>query len=227
MFKNGAGPETARFSGEELGGSMDIRDIGFVLNAYEEWVKRWHQDAAIKPDEKDALLRLILQLHESNFLLWHQEDIARRIDVGADTIAEVKRNVDKLNQRRNDSIESIDEWLCSNRYSHLLTRDLPLRTETLGSVFDKLSILTLKIYHMREQTERTDVEASHISACKQKLETLLQQREDLRKSLVDMVTDLDNGRIRIKVYRQFKMYNDPSLNPQMYGSKNAPSGDKR
>jgi cell division protein FtsB len=205
---------------------MDIRDIDFVLNAYEEWIKRWHQDAAIKPDEKDALLRLILQLHECNFLLWHQEDIARRVDVGADTIAEVKRNIDKFNQRRNDSIESIDEWLCSNRYSHLIATDLPLRTETLGSVFDKLSILTLKIYHMREQTERADVESSHISACRQKLETLLQQREDLRKSLTDMVTDLDNGRIRIKVYRQLKMYNDPSLNPQVYGSKNAPSKDK-
>ncbi len=204
---------------------MDITDISSLLNSYREWILQWHADDTIKSGESDVLFQLVLELHECNFLLWHQEDIARRKDIGAAEIARVKRNVDKLNQRRNDSIERIDEWLCNNKYAHLLAQDLPLRTETLGSVFDRLSILTLKIFHMEEQTGRIDVDQSHITACRQKLDILLQQRADLQKALLEMVTDLDNGKIRLKVYRQFKMYNDPTLNPEVYGSGTVPSRD--
>lgn len=187
-----------------------------IFNSYQDWIIKWDEEISHHPAEKDGFLRLVLELHKYNYLIWHEEDIARREYVNSENIASVKRNIDKFNQRRNDAIEKVDEWLMINYFSHLADRDLPMRTETPGSVFDRLSILALKVFHMKEQTERTDVEPSHVVACNKKLMTLVQQRQDLQDSLSEMLADLKSGSIRMKIYRQFKMYNDPSLNPQLY-----------
>jgi hypothetical protein len=194
---------------------MDTAILDHVFASLDAWIERWDNDKTLLPPDEVVLLQEVLELHRYNYILWHYEDIARRKDVDAETIADVKRDIDKANQKRNDTIERIDEWLFTTHYNSL-SEQLPLRTETPGSVFDRLSILALKVSHMREQTKRTGVEQSHIDACRQKLVVLLQQQRGLQQSLIEMFTDLDNGKIRMKVYRQFKMYNDPSLNPQVY-----------
>ncbi len=198
---------------------MDFALIYHLFNSYQIWAKIWHDDEALQPQDNSMFMQVALELHKYNYLLWHQEDIARRVDIDPATIAKVKHAIDKLNQERSDAIERIDEWLLSNHYGHLVDYELPIRTETPGSVFDRLSILALKIFHMQEQTERNDVNQSHIDACQQKLKILLQQQRDLQESLISMTADLNNGKIRMKIYRQFKMYNDPDLNPQLYKNK--------
>ncbi len=160
---------------------------------------------------------LVYQLHHLNFLLWNNEDEARRSDIDDATQVNVKRESHRLNQARNDTIEKVDEWLLDNAYGHLTEMELPMRTETPGSVFDRLSILSFKIYHMAKQAHRLNVSDAHREVCNQKLAVLLTQQADLEKSLLDMFDDLNNGRIKMKIYRQFKMYNDPTLNPKLCG----------
>lgn len=185
----------------------------------------WHESEPDPPEipslcTLEALPALALREHYFNFLLWHVEDEARRKDVGDSVIADCKRRVDKLNQQRNDSMEAVDRCLCE-----LLRPLLPANaekrqnTETAGMAMDRLSILALKIYHMEEQTGRTDVDGEHIRSCGEKLAILLRQREGLARALLELVTDYAQGRKVPVLYSQFKMYNDPSLNPQLYGNK--------
>jgi Protein of unknown function (DUF4254) len=199
--------------------SFLLEKAGAVLDLFPTWIERWDVDDTQHAGGDEALTRLVLELHRYNYLLWHQEDIARRDDIDIEAIVNVKRNIDRLNQKRNDAIERVDEWLLDNHYGQLSNRQLPFRTETPGSVFDRLSILSLKVFHMREQTLRSGVTESHIDRCRRRLDMLLRQQQDLRQSLIEMLTDLNAGKIRMKVYRQFKMYNDPDLNPQLYGSR--------
>lgn len=198
---------------------MNVLDVPAWVAELESWTVRWHEDEAYAPPAAGDFTRLLAALHRHNFLLWHEEDIARRTDVAAEEIARVKRAVDRLNQQRNDAIETIDEWLLATRYGHLVEQDLPLRTEMPGQATDRLSILTLKVFHMREQTLRTDAPVEHLQACGRKLAVLVAQREDLARALAAMLGELERGAIRMKIYRQFKMYNDPALNPQLYGKK--------
>ena len=198
---------------------MNVLEVTRWSSDLEAWTARWHEDESFAPPAADEFSRLLVGLHRSNFLLWHEEDVARRTDVDPAEIARVKRAVDRLNQQRNDSIELIDEWLLVTRYAHLADRDLPLRTETPGQATDRLSVLALKVFHMREQTLRADVSAEHVQACTRKLVTLVAQRTDLSRALADMLAELERGAIRMKIYRQFKMYNDPSLNPQLYAGR--------
>lgn len=195
---------------------MILQNLPTIFNSYPDWIIKWDEEIGYHPAENDEFLQLVLELHKYNYLIWHEEDIARREYVNSENIASVKRNIDKYNQRRNDAIEKVDEWLMINHFGYLADMDLPMRTETPGSVFDRLSILALKVFHMKEQTERADVEPSHVAACNHKLLILIQQRQDLQHSLSGMLADLKSERIRMKIYRQFKMYNDPSLNPQLY-----------
>jgi hypothetical protein len=164
----------------------------------------------------DPLLTLVERLHRFNYELWNQEDIARRTDVPDRTIREVKRAIDRLNQQRNDAIEALDEWLLATFYEQFVNSASVMRTETPGSALDRLSILSLKILRMRQQTERTGTTREHVAGCSAKLDVLLEQRDDLRAALRLMVSELNSGIVRMRVYRQFKMYNDPALNPQLY-----------
>lgn len=170
------------------------------------------------PVENMPIKSLVYQLHRLNFLLWNNEDEARRSDIEDATQVNVKRESHRLNQARNDAIEKVDEWLLDNAYGHLTELELPMRTETPGSVFDRLSILSLKIYHMAEQAQRLDVSDAHRKVCQQKIAVLHTQQKDLEKALLEMFDDLNKGKIKMKIYRQFKMYNDPTLNPKLYGN---------
>ena len=161
----------------------------------------------------------ICQQHQYNFLLWHEEDIARSPDVSDARIAMVKRAIDGYNQQRNDWIERIDEALLEMlvEAGAKPADDARLNTETPGSAIDRLSIMSLRIYHLEEQLQRTDVDQAHVDRINQRLERCRLQQADLSQSLAELLADLAAGRKVLKVYRQMKMYNDPTLNPYLYG----------
>ncbi|HEY2881359.1 MAG TPA: DUF4254 domain-containing protein, partial [Pirellulales bacterium] len=153
-----------------------------------------------------------------NFLLWHEEDIARSPSVGDAKIAAVKRAIDGYNQKRNDAIERIDDFLKNELETRriVLAGTAKLNTETPGQAIDRLSILALRVYHMQEQLERDDVDSDHVKRVQSKLQILHTQHDDLSSALQELLDDIFAGRKRLKLYRQFKMYNDPTLNPYLY-----------
>jgi Protein of unknown function (DUF4254) len=157
--------------------------------------------------------------HRCNILLWDEEDQARRTDVGADAIAANKRAIDDYNQKRNDAIEKIDEALLARITSIPTTPNAWHNSETAGAMIDRLSILSLKLFHMKAQTLRSDVSAEHVSACSEKLRQLAVQRSDLARCFDTLLSLAGKGRAFWRVYRQFKMYNSPELNPYLYGGK--------
>jgi hypothetical protein len=191
-----------------------------LVRWFDRCVEQWHA----APIAHDGLAEPLLEasrLHGYNFELWHEEDQARARGADDATVGRVKRRIDPLNQRRNDAIEALDEWLLARlRESGVQPGPKePLHSETVGSIVDRLSILSLKIYHMREETLRPDADAAHRARCAEKLAILREQREDLAAALRGLLEDLRQGRKRFKVYRQMKMYNDPDLNPLIYGAK--------
>ncbi len=182
----------------------------------------WHESEPQQPEISEDLTlanlsSLVLAQHLKNFLLWHVEDKARRKDVDDSVIASCKREVDVLNQQRNDLIEKVDTCLVGIMQPNLPNKpQAKQNTETAGMVLDRLSILALKIFHMAEQTTRTDVSPEHIASCTSKLEVLRKQRKDLTIALLELIDDYDQGNKTPVLYHQFKMYNDPNLNPELY-----------
>lgn len=149
--------------------------------------------------------------HRCNMALWDEEDQARRRDVPDSAIANSKRLIDGHNQRRNDAIERIDELLLAGLPA--ARDDARLHSETAGAMIDRLSILCLKIWHMDWQTRRADVDEAHRRLCRARHASLLEQRADLARCLDELLRGCRDGTRRFKVYRQFKMYNDPKFNP--------------
>ena len=158
----------------------------------------------------------IAENHCYNNRLWQEEDKARRTDVDDSEIAASKRLIDQYNQKRNDAIEALDELILGELSQVRIKPSARLNSETAGSMIDRLSILALKIFHMRQQTERADASADHIDACRQKLQRLITQRQDLASCLESLLADAQLGKAYYKVYHQFKKYNDPTLNPYLY-----------
>ena len=187
-----------------------------VTQLQAETVERWHREPMDNPYA--GLLQVVCQQHQFNYLLWHEEDIARSPNVGDQRVAEVKRAIDKYNQQRNDWIERIDEFLLSSLQDEGVQTppDAPLNTETPGSAMDRLSIMALRIYHMQEQLQRDDADAAHRQSVQDKLHRCHAQHADLSQALAMLVDDIFAGRKQLKLYRQMKMYNDPSLNPYLY-----------
>lgn len=205
---------------ESLVAEEDFRLLGQkICGCQNIWTQVWHGGESEVP--ADPLLALVQQQHRKNFDLWHEEDKARAPEVADSQIATVKRAIDKLNQQRNDLIEKLDEFFWAQLQLHKVSprKDAPWNSETPGSVVDRLSIISLKVFHMREQTERLDASKEHLAKCKDRLAVLLRQQEDLTQALQRLLNDLFSGEKEMKIYRQFKMYNDPSLNPAIYGAK--------
>jgi hypothetical protein len=170
-------------------------------------------------DASASVWRWIEANHRCNRLLWDEEDQARRRDVPDAAIAANKRAIDGYNQRRNDAIEKIDEALLDRLSQVSPPADAWHNSETAGSIVDRLSILSLKIFHMRGETTRADASEDHRTACREKLARLELQRRDLARCLAALLASAAEGRAFWRVYRQFKMYNDADLNPYLYGGK--------
>jgi len=165
----------------------------------------------------NALWQAIRDNHRHNHLLWNEEDLARRRNVPDSEIASNKRSIDGYNQKRNDAIERIDEQLLALLSAVQPSPDARLNSETPGAIIDRLSILSIRIRHMSAQAERKDVDPTHVERCLERLARLEEQRTDLASCLDQLLADCARGSSRFKVFRQFKMYNDPALNPAVYG----------
>ncbi len=150
---------------------------------------------------------------------WHLEDIIRDPEIDPKEALELKRRIDRSNQVRTDMVEDIDTWM-RERYKDIkVSEDATINTESPAWALDRLSILALKIWHMREQAERKDVDEAHLERSKARLEILLEQRMDLSLAIDQLLADIEAGRKYMKVYRQMKLYNDPSTNPVLYAKK--------
>jgi hypothetical protein len=182
----------------------------------------WHTPSMPLQAPGNDFEKLILEQHRANFDLWHREDAARDPMAADQAIAAVKRAIDKLNQRRNDLMERIDLALLEVASHQPI--EAPLHSETPGMMIDRLSILALKVFHTEEETRREDAGPEHQQKNRERLTLLTEQRNDLSSCLAELWTEVLAGRRRFKLYRQLKMYNDPALNPVLYGKLSAGSG---
>lgn len=195
---------------------MEKLSVKHVICLHKEKTSYWH---TVEPSvaSSSSFLRLVEGNHKENFLLWHEEDKARREDAGFQYVYQAKRNIDKHNQTRNDFIEKMDAFI----YEMLpaIPLNTPLHTETPGMIVDRLSILALKEYHMNDEVNREDALEAHREQCSRKLAVIQEQLIDLAKGLEDYFQDLQTGKRGFKRYFQFKMYNNPQLNPQLYSQR--------
>ena len=150
---------------------------------------------------------------------WHLEDIIRNPEIDPVEALAIKRRIDKSNQDRTDLVELIDSFFLDKYKNVKVLPDATINTESPAWAIDRLSILTLKIYHMREEGSRADATAEHKARCEQKLAVLMEQKKDLSMALDQLLSDIRDGKKYMKVYKQMKMYNDPALNPVLYGKK--------
>jgi hypothetical protein len=195
-----------------------------IIHLHDSETRAWHQripdtdQAGLRPVDPAAdWLALVTCQHRANFDLWHFEDDARAPGASDSELAGVKRRVDRTNQRRNDLAEEMDRVLLG----WLKVRGLPnaaaeLNSESPGLMIDRLSILALKIYHTREEAERADAPDGHIERNRERLAILVEQRADLAGCLDALWRETLKGTRQFKLYRQLKMYNDPTLNPSIY-----------
>lgn len=150
---------------------------------------------------------------------WHLEDLIRDPQIDPVEAVALKRRIDLSNQNRTDLVEDIDTYFLEKYAGVVPSPDATINTESPAWAIDRLSILAVKLYHMLEQVERTDVDEQHRLKCASKLEVLREQRTDLITAISQLLDDFEAGRKYMKVYRQMKMYNDPSTNPVLYGAK--------
>tara|TARA_B100001769_G_C21770334_1_gene421026 strand:- start:21 stop:632 length:612 start_codon:yes stop_codon:yes gene_type:complete len=147
---------------------------------------------------------------------WHLEDIIRKPDINPDDALKIKRRIDLSNQDRTDIVEELDDYFFEEYSNSLPLEEATLNTETPAWAIDRLSILSLKIYHMNEEANRESASIEHRKKCSEKLNGLLIQRENLSKAIDQLLNNITNGRVIISTYKQMKMYNDDSLNPELY-----------
>lgn len=150
---------------------------------------------------------------------WHLEDIIRDPEIDPREALELKRRIDRSNQVRTDMVEDIDTWFRDKYKDVTPLPEATINTESPAWALDRLSILALKIWHMREQAERADASEEHKARSAAKLAVLLEQRDDLTQAIDTLLDDIQDGKKYMKVYRQMKLYNDPSTNPVLYAKK--------
>ena len=188
----------------------------FDLQAVERLQRKktvaWHQEPY--GASENGFLQLVEENHYCNFELWHEEDRARRDDKGYRFVYQAKRNIDAWNQKRNDFIEKMDRWLVERLPD--MSHGIPMNSETPGMIIDRLSILALKAYHMKEEAQRDSAHRSQRDRCAEKLDIIRRQHADLFEALKQLMSDVMKGKRGFRIYSQFKMYNDPSLNPELY-----------
>ncbi len=173
------------------------------------------------PYEKGTPEAVLFAKNWIDAVQWHLEDIIRNPDIDPVEALAIKRRIDRSNQDRTDMVEELDTYFRDKWAGVKPAPDATINTESPAWALDRLSILALKIWHMKEQTERTDADEAHRARCAAKLEVLLEQRKDLTEAIDTLLDDIAAGRKHMKVYRQMKMYNDKDTNPVLYGKGKA------
>jgi hypothetical protein len=186
-----------------------------LINLHQKCIQLWNAQGI--QYTQTGVYQLIEENHAFNYQLWNAEDRARREDMGPEFVYKAKREIDGFNQQRNNRMEAIDEW-----FFHTLqpasSKACPVHSETPGMIIDRLSILSLKSYHMALQTTRQEASGEHKELCANKLTVIKQQLEQLALCLEQLLEEVQEKQRTFRVYHQFKMYNDPSLNPQLYSA---------
>lgn len=172
----------------------------------------------VVPDGYGDIERILFAKNWIDAVQWHLEDIIRDPAIDPVEALALKRRIDRSNQERTDMVERLDSWFLEKYAGVEAAPDAEINTESPAWALDRLSILALKIYHMKAETDRPEAEAPHRDRCRAKLDVLLEQRRDLTEAIDRLLEAYACGRKRMKVYRQMKMYNDPSTNPILYGS---------
>lgn len=189
-----------------------------VINYYH--VKNAVDASYINPFKKETLEFLLFEKCWIDTVQWHLEDLIRNPNLNPKNGLAVKHRIDSSNQKRTDIVEKIDDYYY-RVFKEKSNSESRINTESPGWVVDRLSILNLKIFHMNEQTERKDVTQEHILNCSEKLDILKQQKIDLSLSFDQLLQEYKSGVKKMKVYRQMKMYNDSTLNPELYQKNNS------
>jgi hypothetical protein len=171
------------------------------------------------PFEAGTIDHLLYAKNWIDTVQWHLEDIIRDPQIDPVEALKIKRRIDASNQDRTDMVEYVDSYMLDKYKDVEVLADAKINTETPAWAIDRLSILALKIYHMAQEVARTDVSDEHKAACQKKLDVLLSQQVDLSQAIEELIEDIEAGRKYMKTYKQMKMYNDPSLNPVLYGKK--------
>ena len=191
--------------------------IDSAIESHEKFTIVWHNNKSIEIDIANPFMQIVAKNHLMNFKLWHIEDIARRTDASHEIIANCKHEIDLLNQKRTDYYELIDTHFISQLANLTnIAENAPKNTESIGMIIDRLSILSLKIYHMTEELNRRLSTDSDYSLIKNKLTTLTNQKLDLVSAVKYLIGEYVDGKKGPMTYKQFKMYNDPTLNPELY-----------
>ncbi len=198
-------------------------DSKYFNEIFEQSISDYHIKNDINTPAKNPFGEKSLDflLYKKNWIdtvQWHLEDIIREPSINPDKALEIKRRIDKSNQDRTDLVELIDDWFFDEFKDIKPENNAFIATETPAWAIDRLSILNLKIYHMREEAERADASSEHKEKCSFKLKILLQQREDLSLAINQLFDNIKSGKAIIKTYKQMKMYNDPNLNPVLRAS---------
>lgn len=196
----------------------------FALGIFEESIDKYHiEDRVDQPFENpyppDDIAHLLYRKNWIDTVQWHYEDLIRDPQIDPDAALELKRKIDASNQERTDLVEYIDSYFLDKYKAVRIADEAQINTESPAWAIDRLSILALKIYHMREEAERTDANESHREACQSKLQVLLEQRQDLSTAIDQLLEDISKGVKYMKVYKQMKMYNDDELNPVLRGKR--------
>jgi hypothetical protein len=189
-----------------------------TIEVYQHSIADWHKNSSSLPNPypENSLENLLYRKNQVDTIQWHEEDEIRRPDLPDTNLVKIKRNIDRLNQERTDLVEIIDDYIFNLYKDTIRGSHARMNSETPAWLIDRMSILELKIFHMEEQTLRTDASDQHILNCKNKLKVLLEQRHDMSQCLDELLDDIKTGKRFFKVYRQMKMYNDATLNPSLY-----------
>lgn len=196
----------------------------FAFAIFEESIAKYHiaddvSQEFINPYPKDEIAHLLYRKNWIDTVQWHYEDIIRDPGIAPDAALELKRKIDASNQDRTDLVEYIDSYFLHKYQSVEINKDATLNTESPAWAIDRLSILALKIYHMQEEAERTTATQEHREKCQEKLAVLKEQKRDLSLAIDQLLTDIEQGKKYMKVYKQMKMYNDAELNPILRGKR--------
>nr|WP_294934492.1 DUF4254 domain-containing protein [uncultured Flavobacterium sp.] len=196
----------------------------FAFPIFGQSIKDYHviddvYQPTLNPYEKGSIEYLLYAKNWVDTVQWHYEDIVRDPNIDPVAALDLKRKIDASNQVRTDMVEYIDSYFLEKYKDVKVKSNAKINTESPAWAIDRLSILALKIYHMSEEANRAEATPEHREKCQEKLNVLLDQKNDMFTSISELLTDIANGDKYMKVYKQMKMYNDEDLNPVLYQNK--------